>query len=312
MKESKRHNENLTLLQVYDQENEKFRQRVGIDRAVASYKRLLQGRRYVECFLREHCGMDDIRLDELQPPFISDFSLWLHTAKRLRSGTVWLTCQQLKGIVTRAYHQGKLTANPFYQFRIAKNIRPREYLTEQELSAVMAYKFSEYRLAFARDLFVFAAFTGLAYIDIKELTASHLVSMNGEYWIISRRHKTHVPFQVKLLNIPLAILQRYTQEPPRQSVLFDLPSYRTLANQIKQVMAICGIGKNITMHCARHTFAVMALNQGMPIESVSRILGHSNITTTQIYAKITLQKLDNDLNVLSKKLDENFCCRAKK
>lgn len=304
MKRNKKHNENLTLLEVYDRENEKFRQRIGIDRAMTSYTRLLQGRRYVEHFLHDHYGADDISLSGLKPSFIHDFSLWLCTAKQLRSGTVWLTCQQLKGVVTRAYHQGLLTANPFYQFRIAKNIRPREYLTEQELQVVMAHKFTERHLTFARDLFVFAAFTGLAYIDIKELTASHLNYINGECWIISRRHKTHVPFQIKLLSIPLSIMQRHVQ--PQCTTLFDMPCYRTLANQVKLVMARCGISKNITMHCARHTFAVMALNQGMPIESVSRILGHSNITTTQVYAKITLQKLDSDLNVLGKKLDENF------
>ena len=304
MKKGKQSNESLTLLQVYDQENEKFGMRVGIDRAESSYARLLQGRRYVEHFLRDQYGMDDIKLSGLQPFFIHDFSSWLCTMKHLRSGTVWLTCQQLKGVVTRAYHQGMLTANPFYQFRIAKNIRPREYLTEQELRIVLNYKFTDSRLAFTRDLFVFAAFTGLAYIDMKELTASQLVFINGEYWIVSRRHKTRVPFQVKLLNIPLSIMQRHAQDHYR--TLFNMPSYRTLANQVKQVMARCGINKNITLHCARHTFAVMALNQGMPIESVSQILGHSNITTTQIYAKITWQKLDGDLTILSKKLDEKF------
>jgi len=127
-----------------------------------------------------------------------------------------------------------------------------------------------------------------------------IVTINGGTWIISKRHKTQIPFQVKLLNIPLEIIKRYHQDG--QTIFPPPMEYRTMAKRIHRVMDECGFRKHITLHCARHTFAVLALTKGVPIESVSRILGHTNITTTQIYAKITMQKLDNDLTAFEQSL----------
>ena len=163
----------------------------------------------------------------------------------------------------------------------------------------MTHDFKKPALNFARDIFVFAAFTGLAFIDMKELKTSDVVTINGGTWIISKRHKTQIPFQVKLLNIPLDIIRKYHQDG---QAIFPPMEYRTMAKRIHRVMDECGFRKHITLHCARHTFAVLALTKGVPIESVSRILGHTNITTTQIYAKITMQKLDNDLTAFEQSL----------
>lgn len=298
----KNYKRNKTLLEVYDHENEKFRMRVGKDRAASSYAKLVQSRRYVGCFLNDVCQMTDIQLEKLTPLFINDFSIWLSASRHLRSGTIWLTCQHLKAVVAKAYMQGWLSANPFAQFHIAKNIRPREYLTEQELKTLIEHPFAKMQLAYARDLFVFAALTGLSFVDLQSLQANHLAYFNGENWIIAQRHKTKVPYQVKLLTVPQQILNRYATND--NGTLFKVPKYRTLAGQIQQVMAECGINKRITMHCARHTFAILALNHGVPIESVSRMLGHSNITTTQIYARITTQKLDDDMTRLNKQLEK--------
>lgn len=290
----------LTLLETYDYDNERFRQRVGKDRAASSYVKLLQSRRYVACYLHDVCQMPDIPLAELTSQFISDFSTWLSVNRQLRSGTIWLTCQHLKGVVARAHQRGWLPINPFVQFHIAKNIRPREYLTEYELKTLMEHSFSKPQLAYARDLFVFAALTGLSFVDLQNLQASHLTHFNGESWIIAQRHKTKVPYQVKLLPIPQQIMSRYADKDGGR--IFQLPKYRTLADQVQQVMHACGIHKRITLHCARHTFAILTLNHGVPIESVSRMLGHSNITTTQIYARITMQKLDDDMTRFGQQL----------
>lgn len=296
----KNYKRNKTLLQVYDHENEKFRMRVGKDRAASSYAKLVQSRQYVGCFLNDVCQMTDIQLEKLTPLFINDFSIWLSASRHLRSGTIWLTCQHLKAVVARAYQRGWMPTNPFAQFHISKNIRPREYLTEQELKTLIDHPFGKVRLAYARDLFVFAALTGLSFVDLKNLQYSHLIHLNGDRWIIAQRHKTKTPYQVKLLAIPQQILNRYANKG--SGMIFKVPKYRTLAEQVQQVMSACGIHKRITLHCARHTFAILALNHGVPIESVSRMLGHSNITTTQIYARITTQKLDDDMTRLSQQL----------
>ena len=261
---------------------------------------MLQSRSYVEAFLRNHLRQDDIPLEQMAPQLIHDFSIYLSTERGLMSGTIWLACQQLKGVVTRAHQRGMIAWNPFAGFRIAKNTRPREYLSEDELSRLIKHDFTTDTLAFTRDVFVFAAFTGLSFIDMKELRRSDIVEIGDGTWIFSRRHKTKIPYQVKMLKIPLGILQKYDQAG--ENVFGDM-EYRTMAKRIHRVMREVGIRKRISFHCARHTFAVMAINNGMPIESLSRILGHTKISTTQIYAKITTLKLDKDMTRLAESLN---------
>jgi site-specific recombinase XerD len=289
-----------TLLSAYDDDLKRLGERVGKDRSERTLLSLSQGRKHVASFLKERMKRDDIPLSELMPQMIHDFCAWLSTSRGLKYGTVWLSCQQLKGVVTRAYQRGMLSWNPFSLFHIAKNIRPREYLTESELTLLINHHFEQQQLRFARDIFVFAALTGLAYIDICELRPSDVVTIDGASWIVTRRHKSKVPFQIKLLKTPHAILCRYLKEGHEK--IFGQLRYRTLAFQVKKVMKEVGISKHITLHCARHSFAVLALNKGVPIESVSRMLGHTNITTTQIYAKITLQKLDADMTAFERNL----------
>ena len=142
-------------------------------------------------------------------------------------------------------------------------------------------------------------------MDIQKLTNDNIVDVNGEKWILSKRHKTKVPFQVKLLDIPLQIIERYR---PFQKDNFVFPNlnYWSICKSLKRMIRECGITKSISFHCSRHGFATLALSKGMPIESVSRVLGHTNIVTTQIYAKITTQKLDNDLTMFGNKLNQSF------
>lgn len=283
-----------TLLQTYDQDLQHFKVRVGIDRALSTYKGLLQGRKYVADYLATQLQRPDIALAELSFPFIEGFADWLSTHRRLRSGTVWLACQQLKGVVSRAFLRGQLSRNPFSSFHIAKNIRQREYLTESELRLLMTCQPAKAQLAFARDIFVFAALTGLSFVDIKALTPQSVITIDGKAWIAGRRRKTNVPYIARLLPKSLEIIARYHRDDG--GPLFGQLQYRTLAKQVKQLMQACHISRPITLHCARHTFAVLALDKGMPIESVSRILGHTHITTTQIYARVTTRKLSADFD----------------
>ena len=289
-----------TLLSVYEEDLRSLESRIGKDRSASTWKAMLQGKTYVEKCLKEHFNMEDIAMKELTPQFIHDFSVYLSVERGLRGGTVWLACQQLKGVVTRAYQRGVLTWNPFAGFRLAKNIRPREYLTEGELKLLMDHEFEDKSLTFTRDVFVFSAFTGLAFIDLKELKYENIVDINGSKWIVSQRHKTNIPFQVKLLEVPYQVIIRYQHQG---EYVFEQMEYATMAKRIHRVMEEVGIRKRISFHCARHTFAVLALNKGMPIESLSRLLGHTNITTTQIYAKITMHKLEEDMDRLAEKLN---------
>lgn len=223
----------------------------------------------------------------------------------MRNGTIWEKCMWLKGVVMRAHFNGLIPRNPFAQFHISPNIKEREFLTEDELKAVMTHEFTDPKLAYIRDLFVFASFTALSFVDIKELTTDRIVEVNGEKWIVSKRHKTGVPYQVKLLDIPLQIIERY-RPFQEDNLVFPNLNYWSICKPLKKMIRECGVNKSISFHCSRHGFATLALCKGMPIESVSRVLGHTNIKTTQIYAKITTQKLDNDLTAFGNQLSKSF------
>ena len=294
-----------TLLGAFDKDNESFRKRIGIDRTLSSYKVRVRARNHLAAFIRKCHKRSDISMLELTPDFIREYEIYLSTDAGLHNGSVWSNCMWLKTIVAKAHYNGLTPRNPFAQYRVNQNIKEREYLTEDEIKAVITHEFADRKLAYIRDLFVFASFTALSFVDIKELTTDEIVEVNGEKWILSKRHKTKVHFQVKLLDIPLQIIRRYERFQANGLVFPDL-NYWSICKPLKHMIRECGITKDISFHCARHGFATLALSKGMPIESVSRILGHTNITTTQKYAKITTEKIDKDLTTFGNRLNQSF------
>ena len=296
-----------TLLGAFDKDIANLKRRVGKDRAEGTYKIQMRSRNYIADFLRTNYKRNDIAMQELTPDFIKEFSVYLSNDRGLAHSTIWLSCMHLKGVVGRAHDNGKIQRNVFAQFHISPKCKERTFLTEEELKTVMTHEFEDANLAFIRDLFVFMNFTALSFVDLKELTTDNIVEISGEKWIIGKRHKTDVPYQVKLLDVPLQIIKRYRTFPKENpKSVFGEVNYWSVCKKLKTVMKECGIEKSISAHCARHGFATMALTNGMPIESVSRVLGHTNIVTTQIYARITTKKLDNDLTMLGNKLNASF------
>ena len=267
-----------TLLGAFDKDNESFK----------------------KCYKRS-----DISMLELTPDFIKEYEIYLSTDAGLHNGSVWSHCMWLKTIVAKAHYNGLTPSNPFAQYRVNQNIKERQYLTEDEIKAVMTHEFADKKLTYIRDLFVFASFTALSFVDIKELTTDDIVEINGEKWILSKRHKTKVNFQVKLLDIPLQIIRRY-ERFQEDKLVFPNLNYWNICKPLKKMIKECGITKDISFHCTRHGFATLALSKGVPIESVSRVLGHTNITTTQRYAKITTEKIDKDLTMFGNRLNQSF------
>ena len=265
-----------TLLGAFDKENEVFKKRVGKDRVRATYMARVRARNHVAAFIKSRYKRNDMSMQELTPDFIKEFAIFLSNEAGLHNGSIWENCMWLKGVVMR-----------------------------NELKTLMEFQFKDPKNSYLRDIFVFASFTALSFVDIKELSNDQIVEVNGEKWIISKRHKTGVPFQVKLLDIPLQIIERY-KPFQENNLIFPNLNYWSVCKRMGKMIKECGITKKISFHCARHGFATLALCKGMPIESVSRILGHTNIETTQIYAKITVQKLDNDLTMLGDKLSKSF------
>ena len=244
-------------------------------------------------------------MNELTEDFIRDYCLYLRNEAGLAQSSVWIYSIPLKHIVTTAHYNGKIPRNPFAMYHVDPDHKERGLLTEEELQALGAIKLKNPNFALARDLFLFGCWTGISFIDIKNLTTDNIVEMNGARWIVSKRQKTGVPFQVKLMDIPMQIIKRY--EPFRKDKrLFNIGSLDMVNKRIKNIAKKCGIEKPVSFHLSRHSFAVMALNYGMPIESVSKILGHTDIKTTQIYAKVTNTKLNSDISAFENKISGRF------
>ena len=279
-----------TLIKAFDKDCANFLKRVGKDRSIGTYKVMVRARNYVAAFIKSFYRRTDMSMLELTPDFIKEFAAYLTAERGLKNATIWLNCMWLKGVVMRAHYNGLIPRNPFAQFHISPNVKEREYLTEDEIKRIMAHEFDNPTLALVRDLFIFACFTALSFVDMKELTTDEIVEVNGEKWILSKRHKTNVPFQVKLLDIPLQIIERY-KYLSEDRLVFGKINYWTMCKQLKKVMAECGIEKQISYHCGRHTFGTLALSKGMPIESVSRVLGHTNIVTTHLQVQLLLLSL---------------------
>lgn len=219
-----------TLLRAFDKENGAFAKRVGKDRSKRTYQKYLTVRKYVADFIKAQYRRSDISMNELTEDFIRDFCLFLRNEVGLAQSSVWIYSIPLKHIVTTAHYNGKIQRNPFAQYHVDPDFKEREYLTEKELRAFATVELADPDQVQARDVFMFGALTGISFIDIKNLTTDNIVEMNGSKWIVSKRQKTKVPFQIKLMDEALRIIERH--EPFRKDAhLFNIAGDKMLCIQ---------------------------------------------------------------------------------
>lgn len=232
--------------------------------------------------------------------FITDFENYLHTESGCNENTTAKFMQTFRMIVIVAKNNGWIFTDPFVNYKIRLKRVDRGYLTEHELQKILKKKFTCSRLEQVRDVFIFACFTGLAYIDVRNLTKENIrISFDGKPWIMTARQKTDTAVNVPLLKVPQAILKKYEGKLPN-GLLLPVLSNQKLNSYLKEIGDLCGIGKNITFHVARHSFGTsICLTQGVPIKTLSQMMGHRNIKTTQIYAEITEAKIEEDIQRLS-------------
>jgi integrase len=199
-----------------------------------------------------------------------------------------------------------LQKNPFDSYDITFEKTERGFLTPIELENIEKKAISSKRLEFIRDLFVFSCYTGLSYVDAVNLSVSSLIlGIDGQKWISTRRKKTNTPLKIPVLPRALEIIEKYKSHPGsmNRETVFPLISNQKVNSYLKEIADLCGIEKNLTFHLARHTFATtITLSNGVPIETVSKLLGHHSIATTQIYAKVLENKVSEDMNKLKDKL----------
>lgn len=264
---------------------------------------------HLELFLKEYYNRSDISFKELDESFLSNFDAYARQKWNCGTNAVLKHIQRIGKIVKKAVAKGWLDKNPFSDFEAKWEKTHRTYLTLDELRRIEDKVFSVDRLKRVRDLFVFSCYTGLAYIDVEKLTPNHLVvGIDGKKWIYTFREKTNGKSNIPLLPKALAVIEQYKDHPQCSVKGKLLPVITNIKTNeyLKEIADVCGIKKNLTFHMARHTFATtIALTNGVPIETVSNLLGHSKIATTQIYAKVLENKVSADMNELEKKLNNS-------
>ncbi len=294
-----------TLLETFRKHNEDVQKLIGISKSAATYAKYDRCMRRLEEFMQAKYRIRDIALKEISHLFITDFETYLRTENGCNENTTAKFMQTFRMIIIMAKNNGWIFADPFINYKIRLKRVDRGYLTESEIKTIIKKQFACKRLEQVRDIFIFACFTGLAYIDVRNLTKENIqTSFDGKLWIMTHRHKTQTPVNVPLLKISQAILEKYEGTQP-DGRLLPVLSNQKLNSYLKEIGDLCGITKNITFHLARHTFVTtMTLAKGVPIEMVSKMLGHTNIVTTRIYARITNEKIGKDMQILSGQLKE--------
>lgn len=293
-----------TLLELYKQHNEDVQKLIGKSIAKATYEKHDRTCRRLEDFMQKQYHVRDIALKEINHSFITNFEAYLRSDCDCSENTTAKFIQFFRRIIIIAKNNGWIQIDPFANYSIRLKRVDRGYLTKEELTMIMQKEFSTKRLEQVRDIFIFSCFTGLAYIDVKNLTEDNIITSDGKQWICTHRQKTDTPVNVPLLKIPAAIIEKY-KDARYKGQLLPVLSNQKLNSYLKEIGDLCGIHKNVTFHLARHTFATTTtLANGVPIETVSKMLGHTNITTTQIYARITNDKINRDMQKLSTKLQD--------
>ena len=294
-----------TLLKVYAQYNEDYEKlyKAGM-RSWGSLRRYRCVYRHLQEFLQSRYHVNDISLKELNPAFITDFEAFLRTDKHLCENSLSVYMLPLRTMVFRAIDNGWLTRDPFHDYKVPKVETTRGFLTKEEIHLLMNAELKRKTMQLIRDLYLFCCFTGLSFADLKNLKEEHIQTFfDDSEWIMIDRQKTGVRATIKLLDYPKSIMEKY-RGLCADGRIFPVPCYSDCRGILLRVAKRCGITKHLTWHMSRHTMATeICLTNGVPIETVSSILGHKNIKTTQIYAKITKEKLNKDMDKLSLQLN---------
>lgn len=274
---------------------------------------------YLSEFVLKELKTTDIFLKDLNYAFLINFENYLRALQpkthhgKIGNNTTMKHIQRLRKMVTLAFHMEWIDRDPFVKFKSSFDKSEREFLSQNELQNIENYETDIERLNIVKDLFIFSCYTGIAYVDVMKLTKDNvLLGIDGGQWIITKRTKTNTPVKIPVLDTTQQLIDKYKNNIRAQVTGTLLP---TLSNQklnsyLKEIADGCKMKKNLTFHMARHTFATtVTLTNGVPIETVSKLLGHTKLSTTQIYAKVIERKVSDDMNalklVLSKNKEEN-------
>ncbi len=294
------------LLEVFEEHNNQVDQLIGKDFAAGTAERYRTAKKHLADYIKHDYKKDDIPIRDVNHKFITGFEYYLKTVRRNSHNTAIKYVVNFKKIIRIAYANDWITKDPFVRWKARVKHVEREYLTEEEIQLLLDKDFHIFRLNQVRDIFIFCCFTGLAYADVKKLSKDDInKGIDGEPWINTSRTKTKSKANIPLLPTAQLILNKYAYSPlVKNNKVLPVLTNQKMNAYLKEIAHISGITKNLTTHLARHTFATtVTLSNGVSLESVSKMLGHKNIRTTQHYAKILNRRVSEDMQMLRKKLN---------
>ena len=293
------------LVPIFEEHNNKIKELLGIEYAPGTYERYQTSLKHTKDFLNWKYSISDIDITKIDHAFITDYEFYLRSVRKCANNTAVKYIKNFNKIIKLCLANDWLEKNPFANYKSKVKEVERVYLSEGEIQNIINKDFKTERLSLVRDIFLFSCFTGLAYIDVKNLTKSHIsIGIDGDKWIFTHRQKTESASKIPVLPVTQMIIDKYADHPQaiNEEKLLPILSNQKMNAYLKEIAAVCEIEKELTFHIARHTFATtVTLTNGVPIESVSKMLGHKNLRTTQHYAKVLDKKVSEDMKILRDK-----------
>jgi site-specific recombinase XerD len=297
------------LVPIFQDHNNRIKELVGKEYAQGTLERYKTSLSHTIDFLKWKYNSSDIDINRIDHSFITDYEFYLRSVRNCANNTAVKYIKNFHKVVKICLDNDWITKNPFSNYKVKLNEVEREFLSELEIQSLINKDFSIERLSLVRDIFVFSCFTGLAYVDVKNLTLNNInFGIDGEKWIFTHRQKIETASKIPLLPIPEMLIEKYKNHPQclNENKLMPILTNQRMNSYLKEIATVCGINKELTFHIARHTFATtVTLSNGVPIESVSKMLGHKNIQTTQHYAKVLDRKVSDDMKILRLKFTSN-------
>jgi site-specific recombinase XerD len=298
------------LVPIFQDHNNKIKELVGKEYAPGTLERYKTSLSHTIDFLKWKYNVSDIDITKIDHAFITDYEFWLRSVRNCANNTAVKYIKNFNKIIKLCLANDWLDKNPFANYKSKVKEVERVYLSEEEIQNIINKDFKTERLSLVRDIFLFSCFTGLAYIDVKNLTKSHIsIGIDGEKWIFTHRQKTETASKIPILPVTQMIIDKYSDHPKsnNEDRLLPILTNQKMNAYLKEIAGVCEIEKELTFHIARHTFATtVTLTNGVPIESVSKMLGHKNLRTTQHYAKVLDRKVSEDMMILRDKFKDGL------
>jgi len=293
-----------SILEMFEEHNNRMDRLVGKDYSFRTLQRYKTTKKHLASFISSSFKLKDYPVKEIDTKFINAFIYYLKTELNLSHNSALKYLSYFKKIVRVAYANGWVEKDPFYNLKLKLQTIDREFLTKEEIIKIMEKQFDIPRIEQVRDIFLFSCYTGLAYVDVFKLTVDDIIKgIDGNKWIKTKRTKTKTLSSIPILPVAEKIIEKYEDLESPTGKLLPVYSNQKTNSYLKEIADSCGIKKNLIFHMARHTFATtVTLSNGVPIESVSRMLGHRSLKTTQHYAKILDEKLSEDMNLLKARI----------